>query len=214
MKATLKFLLFLLAFTALPAPNAQAVNKFYGYARFSSYEETDEYSEEESAKAGGIYLYMSADMGEWTKERELGDHEFAWGWYIDSHFGGGTAGNDFILDFTAQPFGLKTRYNLGGNNLICASYSPLELYVFLPTAGLGSKFSLSLERKDFQIHVSRSAIGLFIGAFNPDKAMNPTYTGSVQYILRSGVTVGLQAMLLTGKEMEGFTAMLFGGWVF
>jgi len=44
--------------------------------------------------------------------------------------------------------------------------------------------------------------------------MNPSYTASVQYILRSGLTVGLQAMLLTGKDMEGFPAMLFGGWVF
>ncbi|MBU1410337.1 hypothetical protein KKC22_02355 [Myxococcota bacterium] len=165
-------------------------------------------------KAGGIYLNMTADMGEMWKVRAIDDGEFAWGWYMDSYIGGGSGGNGGVFDFTVQPFGILGRYNLGGQNLLCFSYSPIEIFLLLPHAGIGSKFSLSLERKDFQIHISRSAIGLFIGAFLPNKEMNPTYSASVQYILKSGLTIGLQAMLLQGEQIEGFTAMLFGGWVF
>jgi len=137
---TLKFALLMLAWTALPAPDVQATNKFYFYARTSQYNETDD-DEDKSVKAGGIYLYMSADMGEWTKERTLDAGEFAWGWYIDSFFGGGTVDDGGMMDFTVQPFGLRTRCNLGGDNLLCASYSPIELSIFYrrePASGANS----------------------------------------------------------------------------
>ncbi|PKN45491.1 MAG: hypothetical protein CVU59_08900 [Deltaproteobacteria bacterium HGW-Deltaproteobacteria-17] len=211
-----QFILPVLAFMILPISTANA-NKLYFYARAGQYQEINDndVTEETSLKAGGIYLNMTADMGKMWSERALGDHEFGWSWYIDSYFGGGSGSNGGVFDFSAQPFGIRGRYNLGGDNLVCFGYSPIEINLFLPTGtGIGSLFSLSLERKNLQIHISRYGNGLFLGAFYPDKAMNPSYTATVQYILRSGLTVGLQAGILTGKDMEGFNAMLFGGWVF
>jgi hypothetical protein len=167
---------------------------------------------DQSGMAFGFYGLMGANMGKYFTEEKLGKGEFGLGWATDMYAGGGSADGDILIDLTwSVPCGITGSYMLTDNDEIGFYYVPLQLEVFMPSAGLGSKIALTYRRNNLQAKFSRFSNGLFLGCFLPGDDLMPSYLASAQYILPSSLTFGATYGLTFGDN-KGNIIMVFLGW--